>query len=120
MEKPFEKITIDLRPYGFGIRDVDVIWPEDRETLGPNTVGTEELKDNGVAYDDLSTEVQEKLNKPVDQQMVNEAVNAVVPDAVSTAVGEAVPAAVAGKMDVVTDEQFEAIFGTIEDSSSSE
>lgn len=27
-EKRFEKITIDLRPFGWGIRDVDVIWPE--------------------------------------------------------------------------------------------
>lgn len=27
-EKKFEKITIDLRPFGWGIRDVDVIWPE--------------------------------------------------------------------------------------------
>lgn len=111
MEKPFEKITIDLRPYGFGIRDVDVVWPEDRETLGPNTVGTEELKDNGVAYEDLSAEVQEKLNKPVDQEMVNEAVNAVVPDAVREAAAD--------KLDTVTEEQFNRVFGDGDDSSDS-
>lgn len=27
-EKKFEKIRIDLRPFGWGIRDVDVVWPE--------------------------------------------------------------------------------------------
>jgi len=123
MEKPFEKIWIDLREFGWGIREVPVVWPEDKETLGPDTVGTEELKDNGVAYEDLSTEVQEKLNKPVDQEMVTEAVNEVAPGLVNSAVAEAVPAAVADKMDVVTEEQFNAIFygdGESSDSSSSE
>ena len=44
-EDKFEKITIDLRPYGWGIRDVGVIWPDDHKELGPDTVGTVELKD---------------------------------------------------------------------------
>lgn len=65
-EKPFEKIWIDLREFGWGIRQVPVVWPEDKETLGPDTVGTEEIKDGGVAFDDLSTEVQEKLNDKAD------------------------------------------------------
>ena len=65
-EKPFEKIWIDLREFGWGIRQVSVVWPEDKETLGPDTVGTEEIKDGGVAFDDLSTEVQEKLNDKAD------------------------------------------------------
>jgi len=84
MEKPFEKIWIDLREFGWGIREVPVVWPEDKETLGPDTVGTEEIKDGGVAYDDLSTEVQEKLNKPVDQEQLEAAVG----DAVATAVAD--------------------------------
>ena len=87
MEKSFEKIWIDLREFGWGIREVPVVWPEDKETLGPDTVGTEEIKDGGVAYDDLSTEVQEKLNKPVDQEQLE------------TAVGDAVATAVADKAD---------------------
>ena len=119
MEKPFEKIWIDLREFGWGIREVPVVWPEDKETLGPDTVGSVELKDDGVQEEDLAPEVREKLNKPVDQEMVAEAVNEVVPGMVSTAVAEAVPAAVADKMDVVTDAQFDAIFYG-EDSSSSD
>ena len=111
MEKLFEKIWIDLREFGWGIREVPVVWPEDKETLGPDTVGSEELKDNGVAYEDLSVEVQEKLNKPVDKEMVTEAVNAVVPDAVSEAA--------ANKLDTVTEEQFNRVFGGDGDSSDS-
>ena len=111
MEKLFEKIWIDLREFGWGIREVPVVWPEDKETLGPDTVGSVELKDNGVAYEDLSTEVQEKLNKPVDQEMVTEAVNAVVPDAVREAAAD--------KLDTVTEEQFKGVFGDVGDSSDS-
>lgn len=118
MEK-FEKITIDLRPFGWGIRDVDVVWPEDKETLGPETVGTEELKDNGVAEKDLAPEVREKLNKPVDQEMVAAAVNEITPGLVNSAVAEAVPAAVADKLDTVTEEQFNRVFGDGSDSSDS-
>ena len=29
-QEKFEKIRVDLRPFGWGIRDVDVIWPEGR------------------------------------------------------------------------------------------
>lgn len=57
MEKKFEKITIDLRPFGWGIRDVDVIWPEDKEVLGPDTVGSTEIKNGGVEMEDLSPDV---------------------------------------------------------------
>lgn len=82
-EKPFEKIWIDLREFGWGIRQVPVIWPEDKETLGPDTVGTEEIKDGGVDYDDLSTEVQEKLNKSVDREQLEAAVDGAVATAVA-------------------------------------
>lgn len=95
-KKNYEQIRVDLRPYGWGIRDVDVI-PPDTE-LGPDSVGSEEIKDEGVQMQDLSQEVQTKLNNAVDQQAVTETVNTAiqeaVPTAVSSAVSEAVPAAV--------------------------
>ena len=46
-KKNYEQIRVDLRPYGWGIRDVDVI-PPDTE-LGPDSVGSEEIKDEGVS-----------------------------------------------------------------------
>ena len=91
-KKNYEQIRVDLRPYGWGIRDVDVI-PPDTE-LGPDSVGSKEIKDEGVQMQDLSQEVQTKLNNAVDQQTMTEAVNAAVGEAVPSAVSEAVPAAV--------------------------
>jgi hypothetical protein len=56
----------------------------------PNSVGTEQLRDGAVEMKDLHAEVQQKLNKPIDQQQldtaVSEAVNTAVPEAVSAAV----------------------------------
>lgn len=59
-EEKFEKITIDLRPFGWGIRDVNVIWPEGHEggKPGPDSVGTEELIDGGVQQEDLSPDIE--------------------------------------------------------------
>lgn len=59
-EDKFEKITIDLRPFGWGIRDVDVIWPEghDGGKPGPDSVGSEEIVDHGVKQDDLDPEIE--------------------------------------------------------------
>lgn len=91
-KKNYEQIRVDLRPYGWGIRDVDVI-PPDTE-LGPDSVGSEEIKDEGVQMQDLSQEVQTKLNNAVDQQTVTETVNAAVQEAMSSGVGEMVAQAV--------------------------
>lgn len=71
-DKHYKQIRVDLRPYGWGIRDVDVI-PPDTE-LGPDSVGSEEIKDGGVQMKDLSQAVQTQLNNAVDQQTLNEAV----------------------------------------------
>ena len=62
-EKKFEKIRIDLRPFGWGIRDVDVIWPKGHEggAPGPDSVGTEEIKNNSVQMEDLNQEVKDTM-----------------------------------------------------------
>jgi len=62
-EKKFEKITIDLRPFGWGIRDVDVIWPDDHEggQPGPDSVGTREIKNDSVEMEDLNQKVKDKM-----------------------------------------------------------
>ncbi len=91
-KKNYEQIRVDLRPYGWGIRDVDVIPPETE--LGPDSVGSKEIKDEGVQMQDLSQEVQTKLNNAVDQQAVTETVNAAVQEAMSSGVGEMVSQAV--------------------------
>lgn len=56
----FEKIWIDLREFGWGIRQVPVIWPEDHEggKPGPGSVGTEEIIDGGVHQEDLSPDIE--------------------------------------------------------------
>ena len=87
-KKNYEQIRVDLRPYGWGIRDVDVI-PPDTE-LGPDSVGSEEIKDEGVQMQDLSQEVQTKLNSAMDQQAVTETVNAAIQEAVTEASEESV------------------------------
>ncbi len=91
-KKNYEQIRVDLRPYGWGIRDVDVI-PPDAE-LGPDSVGSDEIKDGGVQMQDLSQEVQTKLNNAMDQQAVTETVNAAIQEAVPSAVSSAVSEAV--------------------------
>ena len=62
-EDKFEKITIDLRPFGWGIRDVDVIWPEDHEggQPGPDSVGTKEIQNDSVEMEDLNQKVKDKM-----------------------------------------------------------
>ena len=62
-EDKFEKITIDLRPFGWGIRDVDVIWPEDHEggQPGPDSVGTKEIQNDSVEMEDLNQSVKDKM-----------------------------------------------------------
>lgn len=87
-KKNYEQIRVDLRPYGWGIRDVDVIPPETE--LSPDSVGSEEIKDEGVQMQDLSQEIQEKLNNAVDQQTVTEAVKAAVQEAMAEASEESV------------------------------
>lgn len=70
----FEKITIDLRPFGWGIRDVDVIWPSDHEggeKPGPNSVGSEQIIDGGVKQEDLDPEIEageDDIDNIFDQQ----------------------------------------------------
>ena len=62
-EEKFEKITIDLRPFGWGIRDVNVIWPEDHEggQPGPDSVGTDEIIDGSVQEQDLNDSVKDRM-----------------------------------------------------------
>lgn len=62
-EDKFEKITIDLRPFGWGIRDVDVIWPEGHEggQPGPDSVGTKEIQNDSVEMEDLNQKVKDKM-----------------------------------------------------------
>ena len=64
-EKKFETITIDLRPFGWGIRDVDVIWPEEHEGGGgqpsPDSVGTEEIRDDSIEMEDLNQKVKDTM-----------------------------------------------------------
>ena len=62
-EDKFEKITIDLREFGWGIRDVRVIWPKDHEggTPGPDTVGTEQIVDGAVEEQDLNDSVKDRM-----------------------------------------------------------
>lgn len=59
-EDRFEKIWIDLRPFGWGIRQVDVIWPDghDGGAPGPDSVGTEQIKNAGVHHEDLGPDVE--------------------------------------------------------------
>lgn len=61
MDKLFEKIWIDLREFGWGIREVPVIWPDDHKDLTPDSVGTEEIKNGGVRMEDLSPEVTNNI-----------------------------------------------------------
>lgn len=91
-DKNYEQIRVDLRPYGWGIRDVDVIPPEIEP--GPDSVGSEEIKDEGVQMEDLSQEIQTKLNNAVDQQTVTETVNTAVQEAMASGVSEMVTQAV--------------------------
>lgn len=63
-EDKFEWITIDLRPFGWGIRDVRVIWPEGHEggeQPGPDSVGSEEIRDDSVEMEDLSRGVKDTM-----------------------------------------------------------
>jgi hypothetical protein len=60
----FEKITIDLREFGWGIRDVRVIWPKEHEggeQPGPDSVGTEEIKDDSIEMEDLNQTVKDTM-----------------------------------------------------------
>lgn len=69
-EDKFEKIWIDLREFGWGIRQVRVIWPEDHEggDPGPDSVGTEQIKDGAIEMEDLNTEVKDKMTNHYDAQ----------------------------------------------------
>ena len=62
-QEKFEKITIDLRPFGWGIRDVDVIWPEGHEggVPGPDSVGSEEIADGSIQMVDLADDVKDEM-----------------------------------------------------------
>jgi len=64
-EDKFEKITIDLREFGWGIRDVRVIWPKEHEgggeQPGPNSVGTNEIQDDSIEMEDLNKSVKDKM-----------------------------------------------------------
>lgn len=68
-EDKFEKIRVDLRPFGWGIRDVDVIWPEDHEggeitpgvPIPRDTVNSESIVDDSVEMVDLSQDVKDTM-----------------------------------------------------------
>ena len=62
-EDRFEKIWIDLREFGWGIREVPVIWPEDHEggQPGPDSVGTEEIQDDSIEMEDLNQSVKDTM-----------------------------------------------------------
>lgn len=65
MEDKFEKIWIDLREFGWGIRQVRVIWPDEHEGggehPGPNSVGTNEIQDDSIEMEDLNQSVKDKM-----------------------------------------------------------
>lgn len=73
-EDRFEKIRIDLREFGWGFRDVPVIWPEGHEggEPGPDSVGSEEIKDDSIAMEDLNTEVRDNMVTKEDRVTENE------------------------------------------------
>lgn len=68
-EDKFEKITIDLRPFGWGIRDVDVIWPEGHEggdikpgvPIPHDTVDSDSIVNDSVQMEDLNQEVKDTM-----------------------------------------------------------
>lgn len=68
-EDKFEKITIDLRPYGWGIRDVDVVWPEGHEggeitpgvPIPENTVDSRSIQDDSIEMEDLNQKVKDAM-----------------------------------------------------------
>lgn len=62
-EDRFEKIWIDLREFGWGIRQVPVVWPEDHEggQPGPDSVGTREIRDGSVEMEDLHRDVKDQM-----------------------------------------------------------
>lgn len=68
-EDKYEKIRIDLRPYGWGIRDVDVIWPEDHEggdikpgvPIPHDTVDSDSIIDGSVKEEDLNEAVKDRM-----------------------------------------------------------
>lgn len=59
-ERKLEKAWVDLREFGWGWRPVTFIWPEghDGGQPGPDSVGTEEIKDGGVHQDDLDPDIE--------------------------------------------------------------
>lgn len=70
-EERFEKIWIDLREFGWGIRQVPVIWPEDHEgggQPGPDSVGTDEIVDGSIQSQDMSDDVRNRLTPKYDEQ----------------------------------------------------
>lgn len=60
----FDKIWADLREFGWGIREVRVIWPEEHQggdKPGPDSVGTEEIRNGAVEMEDLNDEVKDTM-----------------------------------------------------------
>ena len=62
-EDKFEKIWIDLREFGWGIREVPVIWPEDHEggQPGPDSVGSDEIVNDSIQMEDLNQSVKDTM-----------------------------------------------------------
>lgn len=60
-EGRFEKITIDLREFGWGIRDVNVIWPEEHDVPPIDSVGTKEIRNDSVEMEDLNQDVKDTM-----------------------------------------------------------
>ena len=55
-----EKAWVDLREFGWGWREVRFIWPDghDGSQPGPDSVGTDEIKDGGVHQEDLDPNIE--------------------------------------------------------------
>lgn len=68
-EDRFEKIWIDLREFGWGIREVPVIWPEDHEggdikpgvPIPHDTVDSDSIIDDSIMEEDLNDSVKDRM-----------------------------------------------------------
>lgn len=75
-EDRFEHIWVDLTEFGWGVRKVPVVWPEEHEGSGltpgvqipDNTVGSPAIIDGSIQSQDLSDEVKDKLRVSYDDE----------------------------------------------------
>ena len=67
-EDRFESIWVDLTEFGWGVRKVPVVWPEDHGELGPDSVGSDEIIDGSIQSQDMSESVRDRLTPRYDEQ----------------------------------------------------